>query len=444
MLNFRVLFEQSILKLNLAESIREVLMDRKAVSLYGLGTLKLVQQTAQYGEKRKTLLPPSMILDFKESSSTNSDLINWLKAKYGINKSDAEAAVKQFSEKVLNVLLNTQSVKIPGVAYFEKSQGNGLTCEADPGLLSAFYAGFPEVKLDIPVVEKEETQIAISDLKEEDTVDSVVDTSHDLDPDSTDIDLAKEETMDADMDSEEAGLISNLSGDAEIPEKEQSEEVPEEESEPMNLNDKFKYLHQKESSTSGDEEEQVQEVFDLKSELENLDEKDQFAAFEKIVEEAEAINEQKRSKRMNSMWGTLLILFSIALACVLIVDACKKYNKNKSIQTDTVLNEPDLANADGADAAAQEMLNTEPPTPVIEKCIIVTGVFSTEPNINKMKDLITKAGYTSYSEKNGVYTRVGLEFDCTDVNLEEYIQQVRKSISPRAWYLNPELYVAYK
>lgn len=419
-------------------------MDRKAVSLYGLGTLKLVQQTAQYGEKRKTLLPPSMILDFKESSSTNSDLINWLKAKYRINKSDAEAAVKQFSEKVLNVLLNTQSVKIPGVAYFEKRQGNGLICEADPGLLSAFYAGFPEVKLDIPVVEEEETQIAISDLTEEDTVDSDVESSRDLNADSPETDVADEETMDGDLDSEETGVISSLSGDAENTEKEQSEEVPEEESEPMNLNDKFKYLHKKESSASGDEEEQVQEVFDLKSELENLDEKDQFAAFEKIVEEAEAINEQKRSKRMNSMWGTLLILFSIALACVLIVDACHKYNKNKSIQTESVLNEPDLAKADGADAAAQEMLNTQTPTPAIEKCIIVTGVFSTEPNINKMKDLITKAGYTSYSEKNGVYTRVGLEFDCTDVNLEEYIQQVRKSISPRAWYLNPELYVAYK
>ena len=61
-----------------------------------------------------------------------------------------------------------------------------------------------------------------------------------------------------------------------------------------------------------------------------------------------------------------------------------------------------------------------------------------------MKQKLESGFYQSYEEQNGKFTRVGLVFDCNSQDLEEFIQQIRNEVSPKAWYLNPELYVAYK
>ena len=79
----------------------------------------------------------------------------------------------------------------------------------------------------------------------------------------------------------------------------------------------------------------------------------------------------------------------------------------------------------------------------LSECIIITGVFSRYSNIDKMINLIERKGYQSYQEAYGSYTRVGLTFDCKNVDLESYLSKIRKQISRRAWYLQPELYVEY-
>lgn len=75
------------------------------------------------------------------------------------------------------------------------------------------------------------------------------------------------------------------------------------------------------------------------------------------------------------------------------------------------------------------------------RCVIITGSLSKNRNILNMETLVGAKGYQVYTENYYQLTRVGLEFDCTDVDLVAFIQQVRSEIHPEAWYLDPRLEV---
>ena len=111
---------------------------------------------------------------------------------------------------------------------------------------------------------------------------------------------------------------------------------------------------------------------------------------------------------------------------------------NEMLDTDS---EEDGATSDND---SEGMSSTTSNTNNLSECIIITGVFSRYKNIEKMINLVERNGYKSYQEEYGSYTRVGLTFDCEDVDLASYLAKVRRQISRRAWYLQPELYVEYK
>lgn len=80
-----------------------------------------------------------------------------------------------------------------------------------------------------------------------------------------------------------------------------------------------------------------------------------------------------------------------------------------------------------------------------ESCVIITGVFSDHRNLKKMETMLDRRGYKVYQEEYGPHTRIGLEFDCSEEDLVEYIQTIRKSVphARKAWYLKPEMHVDY-
>ena len=398
-------------------------MDRHPVSIYGLGTLSLRQIAAQYGENRKTLLPPTMELHFEETSSTNSALIAWLKAKYKLNSNDAEKAVKMFSEKVLNTFLNTGSVLLPGVALFKRSEDNAVACEAESSMLKAFYQGFPEVSLEIPVIQGKtsETVPVATEL-----VDEQVDQTENEDDNTTDEELPDE------------SLVEILYSDDTLNPKQsiEEEEIPTESNPDHREEDSDMETFDLEDHVE-DEAEKKKILFDLTNELDQMEEEDRF---EKLLSEAYGQDDNK-GKRLSNFWGTILIVFSIALACILMVDACKKYKRTDVKQTQEAA-PVDLALGNAADSDAEKLLQAEASIQQ-DSCIIITGVFSSDRNIEMMSQSIASFGYTVYTEQRGIYTRVGLKFQCQNTDLESFIQTIRKDISPKAWYLDPELYVAY-
>ncbi len=98
-----------------------------------------------------------------------------------------------------------------------------------------------------------------------------------------------------------------------------------------------------------------------------------------------------------------------------------------------------------ADSDMQESADADGDADRLKSCVIITGVFSRYRNVEKMENLLESRGYEVYMEDYGPYTRVGLEYDCANEDLVDYIQKIRRSIpnASKAWYLKPELHVDY-
>lgn len=78
----------------------------------------------------------------------------------------------------------------------------------------------------------------------------------------------------------------------------------------------------------------------------------------------------------------------------------------------------------------------------ITECIVILGVFHNAANADRMIIRLEDMGYSMYKGINPEgLTRVGFTFDCSETNLEEYIREVRKNMSPKAWYLSPSIHV---
>lgn len=406
------------MKINLAESIREVLFDRNPVSIYGLGTLCLRQIPADYGEDRRTLLPPTMVLDFIESSSSNKHLQEWLQLKYEISNQDADKAIRQFSELVLNNLLNYGSVNINGVADLERDGDNDIKCIADESLLSSFYAGMPEVSLELPQ-EKEEQQISSIAA-----IPSITETeSHsESKEDKPEAELSEEEQQSSDS------LKETELSEAKDPTIEPGEII-------------------EESQKEIEAEDMI--VFDLESELKRIEEvpvQDEEAEVPPLIHyQHTEIDDEPNYKRI---WGSILIVIALLISCFLIYDACNVYKHNKAIKQNEAHENKgiNLSEAEAGDDTAAAMLEgseLDPQPAALDSCIIITGVFASQNNVSKMIDKVRSFGYQPYTEVNGLYVRTGLIFECSDKDLESFIRQVRRQISAKAWYLQPELYVAY-
>lgn len=82
--------------------------------------------------------------------------------------------------------------------------------------------------------------------------------------------------------------------------------------------------------------------------------------------------------------------------------------------------------------------------PASKKCVIITGSLKKSRNVVRMEALLMKKGYTVHKSVHNGLTRIGITFECMDKNLEDYVQDIRKTIDPKAWYLDPELEVASK
>ncbi len=73
------------------------------------------------------------------------------------------------------------------------------------------------------------------------------------------------------------------------------------------------------------------------------------------------------------------------------------------------------------------------------ECIVITGYFTRAKNVLKMVNKIEALGYEVFNEEIADGTRVGIKFDCTNLNLREKIFELREQISMDAWYLQPPI-----
>ncbi len=72
-----------------------------------------------------------------------------------------------------------------------------------------------------------------------------------------------------------------------------------------------------------------------------------------------------------------------------------------------------------------------------EKCVIITGTFSQIYNEEQMRSLIISHGYAPYTEQHNGLTRVGLEIECTEEDVDDILNDIKNKISDKAWFLYP-------
>jgi len=397
--------------IDVAAIIREILSDRQVVSITGLGSLRLVHQSASFSEKGKALKPPSMELVFSESTGTNTSLTKRISDNYKITNEQAGQVLKKFNKKILTLLVNYNKVSIPGVALIEKSKKDKIKVTPSLAYVDAYYKGLPKISVtpilsstdkvlkDNPSTRKEIKKTIISSVSE--LKNSPSSKISDAQSNGKSDYSAKEKTY-------VPPPVIPSQGKATMTKEPQAKTSIKSEPTPA-------------AATTFSSEKQQRPLYSASAE-----------------------------KRRDFLWP-IIMLVAFLLLMLLGIKACNSImnmNSNKSglelIDSETEIIDEIVANDSMSSYDIEKMTNDGSLIPASGQCKIVTGVYSKLSNVVNMKEKVRDAGYEVYTEEFGTYTRVGLVYNCDEeTDLEAYLQGIRRELNPRAWYLDPSLYVEY-
>lgn len=411
------------MQIDIAESIRETLAELNPVGLYGIGTLSLVHNPASFGEQRKSLKAPTMSLHFSESNSSNTLLFKWLQEKYDISKSDAEKSFKIFCEKLLNGLVNYGKVNIKGIASFRQNDELALSCTPDKDFVNLFYKGLPEIPIS-HIDRRDLKDPALSTVASPivlDEPDSIVESNPEVDS-HTEIIPIRDGSASEETDYEETFEITRKDF---IVDDEAAIEIK-----PI-VQDNTKVVAQMDSNVASSLKEGSVDTFDATA-----------------TWDPQPINTNHDADSIFN-GRNIALLLGLLLLLILGYFGCQKFFNSSS---DDAISPVDPVEANHvamthADSISNGLIAesfTFKGVPLPEKCIIVTGVFKKSRNAIRMQDLLLSKGYDVFQSVENGLTRVGFRFECREVDLEGYLQNVRRSISKKAWYLDPSLYVEYE
>jgi nucleoid DNA-binding protein len=402
--------------IDVAATIREVLDDMHAVSITGIGTMKLKHMSAFFSDNGTTLSPPKIVLDISDSVTPNSHLIQTIANNYGIDIKDAESVVAEFNKKLLTNLVNYKKVYLKGVALIKQSEKGKVKVESDTEDIYRYYNGLPKVKISSVM----NSTKRITDRP----VTPAVPESTKVITKSVDKKAISKQFTNGSLGSGSNSVPSNLESKKEVATKPFL--APAKSAEPK-LDLKY---------NPGPTEPVKSSNVKAPSNI-----------------EPSPIYHYEE-KKPSVIWPLLLATVGL-LIILLCYKACSNYafsgRQNDGIQADMIVEDVDPLDGvyatDSISAAALSKLRDSKDglIPASGQCKIITGVFARNNNALRMKDKVRNAGYEVYTESIGEYTRVGLLFDCNEgTDLESFLQNIRREIAYRAWYLDPSLYVEYE
>ena len=152
----------------------------------------------------------------------------------------------------------------------------------------------------------------------------------------------------------------------------------------------------------------------------------------------------------------LLLLFALFAFFAFKTGCFGLYDKSKSMATEVIDTVSDTADdvveqatdaisgdsntQDGYTGKYSDVLTQD----IIDQgCVIVVGSFKNPKNALRMRNRIISKGYQPFDEYHNGLNRIGLVFNCLEVDLVDFIQSVRRDIDPKAWYRIPGFEVAY-
>ncbi len=433
--------------LDIAESIREILSERRSVSMDGIGTIKMVHRPASFSIHKDKLLPPSKHIFISDRVESNTGIIDYLSKKYKIRTAKAEQAIKLFSRKILNAFINYGKVHIDGIGTITKDDEGKTVIDIKDSYISNYYKGYPE--LDIRPIPR---------IKEKILVTEAIPVKEAATPVSASISSSKEKPKE-----EKKKIIAAQKKEVVKPISTAplKTETPKIESQ-TSINDRYKVKTEELKPT-------IEPVYKKPVEKASYSElapaksvstyQDQPKSYDKTTYHT---TYQEESGRRGWWWpllGILLLfglLFLLFKGCSALYD---NYYKSSGVVVDTTaqnITTEDGVIADGNEGALGDSTSNERVLLMIDdlgeeiylpesgNCIIITGSFTKIGNAIRMRELLDGLGYDTYTETYGRLTRVGLEFDCRDKDLRSYITNIRREIEKQSWYLDPEAHIDYE
>ncbi len=146
----------------------------------------------------------------------------------------------------------------------------------------------------------------------------------------------------------------------------------------------------------------------------------------------------------------LLVFIVTKYGCPLLGDKAAGLVENTATKTEEIVDKANetvvsdkLMTRDGqaydgkyADVLTQDIID--------DGCVIVVGSFKKSKNAIRMRNKIINRGFQPFDEYNNGFNRIGIIFDCLDKDLIDFLQEVRRDIEPKAWYRIPGFEVAYE
>lgn len=379
------------MKIDIPYYIRQILREHREVHVPGVGVFHMRQHPATFTEDKSTILPPSLRLHFDSVQSDNTDLFSYIMDLGTHSKKKIEAAISDFTESTFAGLVTGEPYSIHGVGTLRKAQDSDkVSFTPSVAELTREYKNLPTISAN--PIERISVAQSVNHAIEMGGMSSRPTSNTWWAPILAGILIAvlaifAVKTCRSSADSGEYNTIQQLDSDAD----DNNEKIID-------------------SLEQEDIDRRYQEVDSL---LEGS--VDSGLGGGKIVEELAQLDNN--------------------------FDEDTDFADEEDISDNDDL-EIDIGNEDTTVASEKSIY--ENLIPASGQCIIILGSFTKASNITKMVSLVERNGHTLHRSQYGDKTRVGFTFDCTDVEIDSYLNEIRERYAAKAWYLDPTVSIPYQ
>jgi len=380
------------MQLDISKCIADYLIRNDSISFPGIGSLSLYDINDDFIKIADEIVPPRRSIRFNSNEANNSNFQSYLAKSVGISLEQASSVIKDYSDQILETIDKDKSFEIEGIGVFAQSDDNRLMFKSLDKNFNEKYAYYPTIKLSpLPALE-------VTNESKDEEVFNTLETRND----------AKLEANQPAF--EKIGKVSAI-GREEAPLKQDMVQHELSKTEPMAYNTPDQNPHYYDEADKG--------------------------LFSHIG--------------VPLLW---LILLGLLVFFLLRWAGCGDADGIKGTAADVVNTVGDTK--DNVVDATLDLVDGNGSTDygkysdvltdeiVAQGCVIVVGSFKRNRNAIRMRDKIINMGYQPYEEPIKGFNRVGIVIDCLERDLVEVIQEVRRTIEPKAWYRIPGFRVPYE
>ena len=157
-------------KKSMQNQIASYLFQQKICPLPGLGTLSVLNSVAEADFTNKSITPPKSFIQFTNTETDTTGLVNYLSAITGGTKYEVTEALDHFCDNLKNKIIDQENIKLESIGnFFVDGSGkiNFKTAELPAAFLQPVFAErviHPDAEHHILVGDKETTNTVMTEL----------------------------------------------------------------------------------------------------------------------------------------------------------------------------------------------------------------------------------------------------------------------------------------